>query len=33
MPALLARFLIDPVFFQDTAFLGKHAVVAGCIIS
>src|ERR1039457_2443856 len=26
VPALLARFLIDPVFFQDTASIGKHAV-------
>jgi hypothetical protein len=25
VPALLARFLIDPVFFQDSAFIGKHA--------
>jgi len=25
VPALLARFLIDPVFFQDPAFIGKHA--------
>ena len=24
-PALLARFLIDPVFFQDSAFIGKHS--------
>ena len=25
VPALLAGFLIDPVFFQDSAVIGKHA--------
>jgi len=25
VPTLLAGFLIDPVFFQDPAFIGKHA--------
>lgn len=25
VPALLARFLIDPVFFQDPPIIGKHA--------
>ena len=25
VPALFARFLVDPVFFQDPAFIGKNA--------
>jgi hypothetical protein len=25
VPPLLARFLIDPVFFHGPAFIGKHA--------